>query len=310
MRLGRAVVVAVGLLGCGGAELDSVDALDSVGQEIVGGVEARPNSHPWIVSLQNGVSHFCGGSLVRIGAREESNIVITAAHCVADGMPDWVVAGAHDLRRPTSGQVRVRVKRAVLHPNYNPDTTMNDIAVLQLQSPIPFGPSVQFGPSAAGEGGWCGQSPQMRPNLTPQLASGLTIGPVCLPAAGEQVPDNTQTTIAGWGLTREGGYDTSDILMQVGVPTVGSNQLARAYASQGIHIDPNAMLGAGYSQGGKDSCQGDSGGPLVVKGARGYTLQGITSFGVGCARPGLPGVYARVSNYIPWINQQIKTYGQ
>ncbi|MCY1044529.1 serine protease [Corallococcus sp. bb12-1] len=301
MRLGRAVVVAVGLLGCGGAELDSVEALDSVGQEIVGGVEARPNSHPWIVSLQMGESHFCGGSLVRIGAREESNIVITAAHCVADGLPDTVVAGAHDLTRPTSSQVRVRVKRAVSHPNYDPETTMNDIAVLQLQTPIKFGASMAGG---------CGQSPQMRPNLTPQLASGFAIGPVCLPAAGEQVPDNTMATSAGWGLTREGGYDTSDILMQVGVPTVNSKQLAQMYAPQGISIDPKAMLGAGYAQGGKDSCQGDSGGPLVIKGARGYTLQGITSFGIGCARPGLPGVYARVSNYIPWINQQIKTYGQ
>lgn len=301
MRLGREVVVAVGLLGCGGAELEGVEALDSVGQEIVGGVEARPNSHPWIVSLQVGQRHFCGGSLVRTGASEESNIVITAAHCVADGLPDTVVAGAHDLTRPTSGQVSVRVQDAVLHPHYNPDTTMNDIAVLQLQRPIRFGASVAGG---------CGQSPQMRPNLAPQLASGLAIGPVCLPAPDEQVPDNTMATSAGWGLTREGGNDASVILMQVGVPTVNSNQLARMYAPQGIRIDPKAMLGAGYAQGGKDSCQGDSGGPLVMQGPAGYKLQGITSFGVGCARPGLPGVYTRVSNYIPWIHQQIQAYGQ
>ncbi|RKH20553.1 serine protease [Corallococcus sp. CA047B] len=300
MRLGRGVVVAVGLLGCGGAELDSVDAMGSVGQEIVGGVEARPGSHPWIVSLQNNGSHFCGGSLVRIGAREESNIVLTAAHCVVDGPPDTVVAGAHQLTRPVAGQVSVRVKRVVSHPNYNPDTTMNDIAVLQLASPIKFNSSLAGG---------CGQSPQMRPNLTSELASGLAIGPVCLPAAGEQVADNTMATSAGWGLTREGGYDTSDLLMQVGVPTVNAQQLARMYSSQGIHIDSQAMLGAGYAQGGKDSCQGDSGGPLVIKGARGYTLQGVTSFGVGCARPGLPGVYARVSNYIPWIRQQLSLYG-
>ncbi|RKH45971.1 serine protease [Corallococcus sicarius] len=300
MRLGWSVVVAVSLLGCGGAELDRVEAVDRVGQEIVGGVEARPGSHPWIVSLQADGSHFCGGSIVRTGTRDESNIILTAAHCVADGVYRFtVVAGAHDLLHPMAGQVRVPVKRVVEHPDYDPDTTMNDVAVLVLESPIKFNPSIAGG---------CGQSSSMRPNVAPSLTPGPTPVPVCLPVDGEQVPDNVMATVAGWGLTREGGYDTSTILMQVGVPTVNSRQLARMYASQGVLIDSQAMLGAGYAQGGKDACQGDSGGPLVMKQAKGYTLQGITSFGVGCARPGLPGVYARVSHYIPWIQAQIQLH--
>ncbi|MCY1036500.1 serine protease [Corallococcus sp. BB11-1] len=299
MRVGRGVVVAVSLLGCGGgAELESVGALDSVGQEIVGGVEARPGSHPWIVSLQSHGSHFCGGSIIRTGPGNESHLVLTAAHCIADPSSGLtVVAGAHDLTRPMAGQVRVPVKRTVPHPAYDPDTTMNDVAVLVLERPIQFNPSIAGG---------CGQSPNMRPNLAPQLTPGATPVPVCLPTPGEQVPDNVMTTVAGWGLTREGGYEASSILRQVGVPTVGSRQLASMYAPHGIRIDSQAMLGAGYAQGGKDACQADSGGPLVVKGAQGYTLQGITSFGIGCARPGLPGVYARVSSYIPWIQQQIQ----
>lgn len=66
------------------------------------------------------------------------------------------------------------------------------------------------------------------------------------------------------------------------------------------------MLCAGYRQGGKDSCQGDSGGPFVFNSGAGYVLHGVVSFGAGCARPGAPGVYARVSNYIGWINSQVR----
>ncbi|QAT84830.1 S1A family peptidase [Corallococcus coralloides] len=302
MRFMSGVVVAVGLLGCGGSEIEQtpIETVGHTDQEIVGGVEARPNSHPWIVSLQQDGSHICGGSLVRVSAtQEESDIVLTAAHCVYDGyFSVTATAGAHDLYRPTSAQVTARVTKAVYHPQYNPDTTLNDIAVLKLDKPIKFDTSVA---------GACGQSSGMRRNLAPQRAGGNTRVPVCLPASGERVAENTMATVAGWGLTREGGSDTSSILLQVGVPVLRHQDVANSYRSQKIFIDENAMLGAGYKKGGKDACQGDSGGPLVVKGSQGYVLQGIVSFGVGCARAGLPGIYTRVSNYIPWIHKQIRS---
>ncbi|WP_163862207.1 serine protease [Myxococcus eversor] len=276
MRFVLGVVVAVGLVGCGGPEVQGVDAVESIGQEIVGGVEARPGSHPWIVSMQQYGSHFCGGSLIRVSAtKQESDIIVTAAHCVYDGTSSLTVsAGIHDLMRPGAGTQTVRGVKTVYHPAYDPDTTINDIAVVKLEKPLKFS---------------------------------STVLPILLPLAGETVSDNAEATVAGWGLTREGGYDTSPVLMQVGVPTIPHQLMVNAYRSQGIHIDRYAMLGAGYSQGGKDACQGDSGGPLFMLGAQGKpVLQGIVSFGVGCARPGLPGIYARVSNYIPWINTQVR----
>lgn len=52
-------------------------------QRIVGGVEAKQHSLPFLVSLRTYTGfHFCGGSLIRVGNKDESDIVVTAAHCV------------------------------------------------------------------------------------------------------------------------------------------------------------------------------------------------------------------------------------
>ena len=60
-------------------------------------------------------------------------------------------------------------------------------------------------------------------------------------------------------------------------------------------FDATSMVCAGYPQGGTDTCQGDSGGPMFGRDAAGaLKVVGATSFGEGCARPGKPGVYARV----------------
>lgn len=53
--------------------------------------------------------------------------------------------------------------------------------------------------------------------------------------------------------------------------------------------------------------QGDSGGPLQCSMMDGrWYLAGITSFGSGCAKPGYPDVYTRLSFYLPWIKDKLK----
>ena len=52
---------------------------------------------------------------------------------------------------------------------------------------------------------------------------------------------------------------------------------------------------------------GDSGGPLYcpVDNFK-YNLVGIVSFGIGCAEPGNPGIYTRISYYLPFIKSVLE----
>ena len=52
---------------------------------------------------------------------------------------------------------------------------------------------------------------------------------------------------------------------------------------------------------------GNSGGPMVTLTDGGhYTIIGVTSWGRGCAMETAPGVYARVTHVMDWIQENIK----
>ena len=106
--------------------------------------------------------------------------------------------------------------------------------------------------------------------------------------------DRNPAFVTGWGDTT-GGATYADDLQEVEVDIVADTDCATAY---GTSFLAETMVCAGiYPLGGKDSCQGDSGGPMVVPAGDGsFRLVGDTSFGIGCALPGLPGVYGRVAD--------------
>ena len=128
-----------------------------------------------------------------------------------------------------------------------------------------------------------------------------TVMPACLPDASTDY-DSVVATVAGWGDLSTGG-DSPFIPHEVDVDTITNTACTTDTSYAKDEITDN-MLCARRS--GKDSCQGDSGGPLVTKEGNTYTLIGVVSFGEECADDLAPGVYARVTQQLPWIRRRIQ----
>uniref|UniRef100_A0A8C9SEK5 trypsin n=1 Tax=Scleropages formosus TaxID=113540 RepID=A0A8C9SEK5_SCLFO len=115
-----------------------------------------------------------------------------------------------------------------------------------------------------------------------------------IPLASSCARPGEACLVSGWGNQINTGVHYAAVLQCLNLPILSESQCRNSYGS----LITDNMLCAGFLEGGKDSCQGDSGGPLVCHGQ----LQGVVSWGSGCAEPGYPGVYAEVCRYIDWIN--------
>lgn len=45
--------------------------------------------------------------------------------------------------------------------------------------------------------------------------------------------------------------------------------------------------------------------PQIINGQGIYYQIGIVSYGIGCARTDVPGVYTRVQNFVDWIAEKV-----
>jgi len=197
------------------------------------------------------------------------NWVLTAAHCCDTSSPrDFdVVLGAHNLNRPTSNQRKYSLNRIRVHPSYDDDTLNNDIALLRTSSAMSLN---RF------------RHPACKPRSTSYSGS------TCI--------------VSGWGAIRSGG-PPSATLLYVSLPILSNSQCNQHQDFRG-DITAGMLCAGRMSNNQQDSCQGDSGGPLVVARRNKYEIVGVVSWGYGCAGQS-PGVYARVSSALSWIDRTI-----
>jgi len=243
---------------------------------IVGGAPTTIEEWPWQAALalsetfrpgMNGFDRqFCGGTIVA------PTILISAAHCFYDnpvpgtgfGAPASTfsaITGRTFLSSSAGQEIPVQTiytfTDSAGNQLYNPDTSEWDVVIVEL-------------------------------------AAATTSTPIKIAGAHESGlwAPGSSAFVTGWGALSEGG-SYPDQLQVAAVGMLADSTCAGQY---GATYFPTVMVCAGVLEGGRDTCQGDSGGPLVVPTGWGeFRLVGDTSFGEGCARPGVPGVYGRLA---------------
>lgn len=234
---------------------------------IVGGEDVEPGEYPATCCLGSFDRYFCTGVLVH------PRVIVTAAHCGSN----IVFAFFGDVIPSKGGEGKnIRVKSAVVHPNYDPKKTVrNDISVLILSEDGPAKP--------------------VRIATTAEIAA---MTDVQLVGFGYNDPMKP----LGFGQKRK-------VVVPVGAVRRKASEDLKAL-EQTFGFSSNHEFVAGRKLLGRDSCNGDSGGPAYIT-TSGLRVVGVTSratkeAAVNC---GDGGIYVRLDTYLDFIKKTAQGAG-
>ncbi|CAF1083584.1 unnamed protein product [Adineta steineri] len=237
---------------------------------IFGGSRAIPHSWPWQVLYEEEklcetdkiCIDTCGGTLI------DSYHVLTAAHCIKrhDLQHIFITAGVHNRQSDELDTRQERnVNSIVIHPDWNRESLVNDLAILRLDKPVKFNDYVQ---------------------------------PACLP--GPDPLSKSNVMLIGWGAEQMGG-NTYNELKQAQVKVIGEcQQYWNQYDEDNQICVGQTISGDSACQGDsggpllqqyKDQ--------WVLQGVASFIDDCKTNGN------SLPNVYVKVSAYLTWINSII-----
>ncbi|KAK6494446.1 granzyme K-like [Huso huso] len=168
----------------------SADCLD-IGSEIIGGKDVKPNSRPWMASIQIGNFHICGGVLIK------DQWVLTAAHCSRLKGEKTVVLGAHNLKKEEKSQERLKIEKTFIYPGSDKDPKLKDIMLIKLKRKV---------------------------KLNKKIST------LSLPKSGKDIKPGVKCKVAGWGATVNKAPKGSDTLKEAEVIVIDRKVCNKYYS--------------------------------------------------------------------------------
>eukprot|EP00091_Calanus_sinicus_P008939 TRINITY_DN2123_c0_g1_i6.p1 TRINITY_DN2123_c0_g1~~TRINITY_DN2123_c0_g1_i6.p1 ORF type:complete len:421 (-),score=94.20 TRINITY_DN2123_c0_g1_i6:155-1417(-) len=231
----------------------------------------------------------------------------------------FVSCGDAQLQSKSEEKQVSKISKILIHPDFNPRSLINDLAVLIVEEPF---------------------------TLT------ASVGHVCLPSPQQEVKEGATCVATGHGreIFEFGSYSRD--LRKVNLPIVSNveceNILNDKFFTNKLpskwEIHPSFICAGGVDQ--EDTCEGDGGGPLVCssvhlknKGNKidqdvvnddifsqvdvdvtddifnemesGKIVQvGVVAWGIECGMAGMPSVYSSVVEGRCWLDQVMSCYSQ
>jgi len=267
--------------------------------KIINGIQTESQQLPWQVAVN--YAH-CGGTII------DTKWVLTAAHCIMskDGTlidADRIEITPNLIDLNDKNATSYWVEKVYLHPEYNNDAIVNDIALIKLAT-AEYDDHYKFDANTSLKL----LSEDEQTIMDKQFENEWVIHQV----------RNSNLLASGWGdilpLEEQDGYDPhlrhtllsgvpSDQCSSIRNEFFETNHLGNYLKNAICATSPDPKLAT-------DTCHGDSGGPLVWQNPnhkkdndKGLRLVGITSYGYYCGANEIPNVYAKVSIYRGWIEK-------
>lgn len=207
---------------------------------------------------------------------------MTVAHCTSGREPEELTIRAGEwntrMRNEPLPHHDRPVKEILVHPDFQPGTLWNNVALLFLLEPVTLADNV---------------------------------GTVCIPNSTTDL--GSKCIASGWGIS---GFmpKPHSILKNVELPLVSltscSESLRKIFSGSFNNFHKSFICDDGQPI--NDTCPGDRGSPLVcsVEGFKNrYALVGMVCWTTECGRNGIPSVYVNVGLYRRWIDEEMAARG-
>eukprot|EP00541_Cyclophora_tenuis_P016416 CAMPEP_0116559890 /NCGR_PEP_ID=MMETSP0397-20121206/10664_1 /TAXON_ID=216820 /ORGANISM="Cyclophora tenuis, Strain ECT3854" /LENGTH=578 /DNA_ID=CAMNT_0004085743 /DNA_START=41 /DNA_END=1777 /DNA_ORIENTATION=- len=232
---------------------------------VVGGTNADPTRFPYYAILD---VETPAGFFFCGAVLVNDDILLTTAECTTGFTSIFAAVNfTVEAETPTGFEYFREVTNVFVHPEFNATNNRNDLAVLKLELPV------------------------------------NQVAPISIRA--QRVGNGVEVTAVGFGELAANTNNFPDILQEVEIVTIPTQDCNARYAGTGVTVLNQRQVCALAP--GRDTCNGDAGGPVVMKGATvaDDQLVFLTSFGIGCADENRPGIYVRLHHFAQFVDDAL-----